>query len=135
MISSRKPESNRVSTTTEAKMPRRTFSIHVSLALITSLFIGSTSAFAEEFYAGKTIRFVVGSAAGGGYDTYTRMIARHIGRYIPGNPAAVVENMEGAGGLIAANYLYKRAAPDGLTITVFNNARKSLSFLVRTKES
>jgi tripartite-type tricarboxylate transporter receptor subunit TctC len=46
----------------------------------------------------------------------------------------VVENM-GAGGLIAANYLYKRAAPDGLTITVFNNARKSLSFLVRTKES
>jgi tripartite-type tricarboxylate transporter receptor subunit TctC len=63
------------------------------------------------------------------------MIARHIGRYIPGNPAAVVENMEGAGGLIAANYLYKRAAPDGLTITVFNNARKSLSFLVRTKKS
>jgi tripartite-type tricarboxylate transporter receptor subunit TctC len=75
-----------------------------------------------EFYAGKTLRLVVGSAAGGGYDTYTRMIARHISHYIPGNPATVVENMEGAGGLIAANYIYKRAAPDGLTIAVFNNS-------------
>jgi tripartite-type tricarboxylate transporter receptor subunit TctC len=77
---------------------------------------------AADFYAGKTLRFVVGSAPGGGYDTYTRLIARHINRYIPGNPATVVENMEGAGGLIAANYLYKRAASDGLTIAVFNNA-------------
>jgi tripartite-type tricarboxylate transporter receptor subunit TctC len=77
---------------------------------------------AADFYDGKTLRFVVGSAPGGGYDTYTRMIARHISRYIPGNPATVVENMDGAGGLIAANYLYKRAAPDGLTIAVFNNA-------------
>jgi tripartite-type tricarboxylate transporter receptor subunit TctC len=103
-------------------MPRRTFSIHVSLALITSLLIGSAAAFAEEFYAGKTIRFVVGSAPGGGYDTYTRMIARHISHYIPGSPATAVENMEGAGGLIAANYIYKRAAPDGQTIAVFNNS-------------
>jgi tripartite-type tricarboxylate transporter receptor subunit TctC len=77
---------------------------------------------AADFYDGKTLRFVVGSAPGGGYDTYTRMIARHIGRHIPGNPATVVENMDGAGGLIAANYLYKRAAPDGQTIGVFNNA-------------
>jgi tripartite-type tricarboxylate transporter receptor subunit TctC len=75
-----------------------------------------------EFYAGKTLRLVVGSAAGGGYDTYTRMIARHIGHYIPGSPATVVENMDGAGGLIAANYIYKRAAPDGLTVAVFNNS-------------
>jgi tripartite-type tricarboxylate transporter receptor subunit TctC len=77
---------------------------------------------AAEFYEGKTLRLVVGSAAGGGYDTYTRMIARHIGHYIPGTPATVVENMEGAGGLIAANFLYKRAAPDGLTVAVFNNS-------------
>jgi tripartite-type tricarboxylate transporter receptor subunit TctC len=76
---------------------------------------------AGEFYQGKTIHFVVGSAPGGGYDTYTRMIARHIGRYIPGNPATVVENMPGAGGLIAANFIYKRAEPDGLTVAVFNN--------------
>jgi tripartite-type tricarboxylate transporter receptor subunit TctC len=50
------------------------------------------------------------------------MIARHIGRYIPGNPATVVENMPGAGGLVAANFIYKRAEPDGLTVAVFNNS-------------
>ena len=77
---------------------------------------------AADFYDGKTLRFVVGSAPGGGYDTYTRMIARHMSRYIPGNPAAVVENMEGAGGLVAANFIYKRATPDGLTLAVFNNS-------------
>ena len=77
---------------------------------------------AADFYDGKTLRFVVGSAPGGGYDTYTRMIARHMSRYIPGNPAAVVENMEGAGGLVAANFIYKRATSDGLTLAVFNNS-------------
>jgi tripartite-type tricarboxylate transporter receptor subunit TctC len=86
------------------------------------LWMNLPGAGAADFYEGKTLRLVVGSAAGGGYDTYTRMIARHISRYIPGSPATVVENMEGAGGLIAANYLYKRAVPDGQTIAVFNNS-------------
>jgi tripartite-type tricarboxylate transporter receptor subunit TctC len=81
-----------------------------------------TTALAEDFYNGKTIRFVVGVAAGGGYDTYARTVARHISRHIPGNPATVVENMTGAGGLVAANYLYKQAKPDGLTIAMFNNS-------------
>jgi tripartite-type tricarboxylate transporter receptor subunit TctC len=71
---------------------------------------------ADEFYAGKTIRFVVGAPAGGGYDAYARAVARHLGKHIPGNPATVVENMEGAGSLIAANYVYNKAKPDGLTI-------------------
>lgn len=70
---------------------------------------------AEEFYKGKTIRFVVGYAAGGGFDVYTRVIARHISKHIPGRPTTIVENMPGAGSLIAANYIY-RAKPDGLTI-------------------
>jgi tripartite-type tricarboxylate transporter receptor subunit TctC len=83
--------------------------------------IGAT-ALAEDFYRGKTIRFVVGAAAGGGYDTYTRGVARHISRHIPGNPSTVVENMTGAGGLVAANYIYEQADPDGLTIGVFNNS-------------
>ncbi|HEV8720426.1 MAG TPA: hypothetical protein VGW77_07265 [Candidatus Binatia bacterium] len=86
------------------------------------VFNTSASAVAEDSYRGKTIRFVVGAAAGGGYDTYTRSIARHISRYIPGNPATVVENMTGAGGLVAANYIYKQASPDGLTVAVFNNS-------------
>ena len=97
--------------------------LFVALGVVALLLAGvSRPASAEEYYQGKTIRFVVGSAAGGGYDTYTRMIARHMSRYIPGNPAAVVENMEGAGGLVAANFIYKRATPDGLTLAVFNNS-------------
>ncbi len=76
---------------------------------------------AEDFYAGKTIRFIVGYAPGGGYDTYTRAIARHIGRHIPGNPSAVVENMEGAGSLLAANYMFNKADADGLTVGNFNS--------------
>lgn len=71
---------------------------------------------AEEFYRGKTIRFIVGFSAGGGFDTYARAIARHIGKHIPGKPVTVVENMTGAGSLIAANYIYNQARPDGLTI-------------------
>ncbi|HEX2226129.1 MAG TPA: tripartite tricarboxylate transporter substrate-binding protein, partial [Candidatus Binatia bacterium] len=77
---------------------------------------------AEDFYKGKTIRVIVGVAAGGGYDTYARMVARHINRHIPGNPETVVENMTGAGGLVAANHLYKQATPDGLTLAMFNNS-------------
>lgn len=81
-----------------------------------------TSIWADDFYQGKSVRFIVGFAAGGGYDTYTRAIARHIGKHIPGNPSAVVENMDGAGSLIAAHYMYKNADPDGLTVGNFNSA-------------
>jgi tripartite-type tricarboxylate transporter receptor subunit TctC len=70
----------------------------------------------EPFYQGKTIRLIVGLAPGGGYDLYSRVIARHIGKHIPGNPTIVVENMDGAGSMIAANHMYKAAKPDGLTI-------------------
>ena len=70
----------------------------------------------EPFYQGKTIRLIVGLAPGGGYDLYSRVIARQIGKHIPGNPTIVVENMTGAGSVIAANYMYKAANPDGLTI-------------------
>jgi tripartite-type tricarboxylate transporter receptor subunit TctC len=59
---------------------------------------------------------IVGSSAGGGFDTYSRTIARHMGKHIPGKPTVVVENMTGAGSLIAANYIYGQAKPDGLTI-------------------
>ena len=73
----------------------------------------------DDFYRGKTIRIIVGFAAGGGFDTYSRAIARHMGRSIPGNPTFVVENMTGAGSLITANHVYKVAKPDGLTIGHF----------------
>ena len=86
------------------------------------LLVGVPQASADEFYKGKTIRFIVGFAPGGGYDTYTRVVARHIGKHIQGNPATVVENMEGAGSMIAANTLYRNTEPDGLTVGVFNSA-------------
>ena len=70
----------------------------------------------EEFYKGKTIQFVVGGSAGGGYDTYTRLIGRHFSQYVPGKPAVVVQNMPGAAMLIAANYIYNSAPRDGTYI-------------------
>ena len=71
---------------------------------------------AAEFFKGKTITFVVGFSAGGGFDTYTRLIGRHISKHIPGNPQIVVQNRTGAGSLIAANYIYNRAKRDGTVI-------------------
>ncbi len=75
---------------------------------------------ADDFYKGKTVRIIVGGSAGGGFDTYSRVMARHMGRHIPGNPALLVENMTGAGTLIAAKYLHGSAKPDGLTFGIFN---------------
>ncbi|MBI2180643.1 MAG: hypothetical protein HYU31_07475 [Deltaproteobacteria bacterium] len=79
----------------------------------------ASAAAADDFYKGKSIRIVVGFSAGGGFDTYARAIARHMSKHIPGQPAIVVENMTGAGSLIAANHLFKVAKPDGLTIGHF----------------
>ena len=71
------------------------------------------------FYQGKTIRIVVGNLAGDAYDLWARIFAQHMGKYIPGNPASIVQNMPGAGGVIAANYVYSVAKPDGLTLGAF----------------
>src|SRR5918992_2033078 len=92
----------------------------VAKILVTFLVLGAGQAFAQDpFYNAKTIRIIVGFSAGGGYDTYARLIARHMTRHIPGTPTIVVENMTGAGSLISANHLYKAAKPDGLTIGHF----------------
>jgi len=80
------------------------------------------AALAQDFYKDKIIRFIVGQAAGGGYDAYTRTIAHHMIKHVPGNPAITVENMTGAGSLVAANYLYNTAKPDGLTVANWNSA-------------
>jgi tripartite-type tricarboxylate transporter receptor subunit TctC len=93
------------------------FSLLAIVCLLSFAF--ATAALPAEFYQGKTIRIVVGFSAGGGFDTYARAIARHMGKHVPGQPAVVVENMTGAGSLIAANHVYKVAKPDGLTIGHF----------------
>src|SRR5258706_15654035 len=73
---------------------------------------------ADNFYRGKTLTFIVGFAPGGGVDGAARVLARHLVRFIPGEPKTNVQNLEGAAGVLAANYLAGGGAPDGLTIAV-----------------
>jgi len=97
-------------------MPGLMRSIGLSALAVAAL---TTVAFAEtpaEFYAGKTFTIVVGSDVGGGYDTNARLLSRHIGKFIPGNPSVIVQNRPGAGSIIAANYIYSAAPKDGTVI-------------------
>jgi tripartite-type tricarboxylate transporter receptor subunit TctC len=95
------------------------------MRVVIGLFLIATAASssdADEFYKGKRIRFVAGAPPGGGYDHYARTFARHMPKHIPGNPSILVQNMPGAGTLIAANYTHNQAKPDGLTVGVWNGA-------------
>jgi tripartite-type tricarboxylate transporter receptor subunit TctC len=107
-------------------IPHLSRSTVARLSLVLSLFAAlgfSSTGFAQsgDFYKGKQINFVVSSASGGSYDLFARMIARHLPKFIPGEPTIVVQNMPGAGGLRAANWLYNVAPKDGLTIGMINN--------------
>ena len=89
------------------------------MCVVASVAAGASAAMAqsvEEFYRGRQVRFIVSTAAGGDYDQWSRLISRHWGRHIPGNPTFVVQNMPGAGGIIAANHLYTQASRDGATV-------------------
>lgn len=82
-------------------------------------FVGPRQATAQEkFYQDKVIKVIVGFTSGGFYDRWSRLLARYVPKYLPGNPEMVVQNMPGAGGLIAANHAYNVAKPDGLTIAM-----------------
>jgi len=89
----------------------------LALLLIVGLNFLPSALYADgsTFYKGKTVTFIVGFSPGGGHDTYTRLMAKHIKKYIPGRPSVIVQNMTGGGSLISANYLYNRAKP-GLAI-------------------
>ena len=73
----------------------------------------------SDFYDGRQVRLLIGYTAGGGYDTYARLLARHLGKHIPGNPTVVPQNMPGAGSLALANFLYNVAPKDGSVIGTF----------------
>jgi len=90
------------------------------LVLLGIVFLPELCLSQGDFYQGKTIRIIVGYSPGGGYDALARMLGRHMGKHIPGHPTFVVENMTGAGSLLSANYMYRVAKPDGLTIGHFN---------------
>ena len=100
-------------------MMRRSLGLWTFIFLGLVLVVAPSMAIADEFYAGKTLTFIVGYRAGGGYDTFTRAVARHIGRHISGHPSVVVENKGGAGSLLAANFVYNKSDPNGLTAGVF----------------
>jgi tripartite-type tricarboxylate transporter receptor subunit TctC len=95
--------------------------IRVLLAAAAVVLISREAEAQGNFYEDKQINLIVSSAPGGGFDTYARLIARHITRYIPGRPHVIVQNMPGAGGLRAANFLYAMAPKDGTTIGLVQN--------------
>ena len=93
----------------------------VAISAGVALLLGSHPAAADavaDFYKGKQIRFIVRTTVGGDYDQYTRLIARFMGKYIPGNPAIIVVNMPGGGGITAANYMAQVAPRDGTVIGI-----------------
>lgn len=100
-------------------MARKFWSV-LAAGVALSLLGGPWTASAAPYYEGKVITIIVGYGAGGGYDRVARLLAKHLPKHIPGNPSVIVENMPGADSMIAANHLYNKAAPDGLTIGTFN---------------
>jgi tripartite-type tricarboxylate transporter receptor subunit TctC len=94
-----------------------------TLLLAASLAVAAHSAFAQsaaDFYKGKTIQIIVGFGVGGGYDLYARALSRYLGKHLPGNPNVVVQNMEGAGSVRAANFVYAGSPQDGTVIAAVN---------------
>jgi tripartite-type tricarboxylate transporter receptor subunit TctC len=91
----------------------------VAIGLGMALAIAPASAQVERFYKGRSVDMIIGYSVGGGYDTYARVIARHMGKHIPGNPTIVPKNMPGAGSLKAANFIYNAAPKDGGVIGTF----------------
>lgn len=91
------------------------------LAVLLLIGQGATGHAQEEFYKGKTLRIVISTGVAGGFAEYGRLLSEHIGKHIAGRPHAIMQSMPGAGGLLAANYLYTQAPPDGTTIGIINS--------------
>jgi tripartite-type tricarboxylate transporter receptor subunit TctC len=90
-----------------------------ALALVLPLMAGAAQAQTpEDFYRGKTLSLIIPNAPGGSFDLYARLAANHLGRFIPGNPSIIAQNMPGAAGMQAANYLTSIAPKDGTVMSV-----------------
>jgi tripartite-type tricarboxylate transporter receptor subunit TctC len=94
--------------------------IKIAFAVVTLMFVATVAHAQAPHYQGKTLTIIVGTVAGDLYDLYARAIALFMGKYLPGNPNVIVQNMPGAGHMIAANYVYGVAKPDGLTMGAIN---------------
>src|SRR5437764_15231283 len=104
-----------------------------AIIVIFLAFASSVAARAEDFYAGKTLTIIAGLPPGGGVDGEMRVLARYLGKYIPGNPNIVARNMPGAAGIILANHLYNVAAADGLMLGMPGRSGFLLSNVVPQK--
>jgi tripartite-type tricarboxylate transporter receptor subunit TctC len=93
----------------------------LSLFILASIGAPAAADTVADFFKGKTLTLVIGYTPGGGYDTYARVLARHYGKLIPGQPTVVVQNMPGAGSMLAANHIYSRAAADGTVLGMFSS--------------
>lgn len=104
----------------------------LAIAALATLLVSQAASAQEEeasFYAGKTISIIVGFGPGGGYDLYARLLSRFLGNHIPGRPNVIVQNMEGAGGVRAANYVYAAAPKDGTVIAGVNQGATMFQLL------
>ena len=95
--------------------------MRLAAALLLGLTLVASPARADavsDFYKGKTVTFIVGYGTGGGYDVFARLLARYLGKYIPGNPSVVPQNMPGAGSYVAASHIYGAAPKDGTVFAI-----------------
>src|SRR5258705_12140181 len=93
--------------------------LSVTLLVALTVFTARKGIAQSNFYEGKTIRIIVGFSPGGGYDPLARMLSRHMPKYIPGHPTILVENITGAGSLLAAHHIFKDAKAERLTLGHF----------------
>src|SRR5579872_2885634 len=100
---------------------KNAMAICLVLAGLTALAVPGVARAQNAFYRGKTVTLIVSDAAGGGYDIMARTIAKYLGNHIPGDPRIIVQNMPGAGGIVAMNYLYTTAPKDGTMIAAVDN--------------
>src|SRR5438552_12503304 len=120
-----RPRRRRIGTSAAGDRGLRRTAAYIGLVAAIALATPVTSAAAQDagaFFAGRQVRILVGTGAGRGYDAYARLVARHLGRHIPGHPGFVVETMPGASGIRALNHLYAAAPSDGTVIATFNSA-------------
>ncbi|MDH3239599.1 MAG: tripartite tricarboxylate transporter substrate-binding protein [Alphaproteobacteria bacterium] len=121
--------------TQETQMNSNTTIRGALAALAAAAAMAGTGALQAADFKGKTVRVVIGYAAGGGYDTYGRQVARHIGRHLPGKPIVVAQNRPGAGSLNAVNYIYYQAPKDGTVFATFARSVPLLAFSGQSKQA
>jgi tripartite-type tricarboxylate transporter receptor subunit TctC len=100
-------------------------------AIVLTLLTPAAADPVEDFYKGKQVRIITGAVAGDGYDLWSRLLAKHMGKYVPGKPSIIVQNMPGAGTVIAANYVFNAAPKDGTVIGSFSRSLPSQAMLSR----